>query len=175
LSKAYPPYDPETVVVGAVGRPHGLHGELWVRPYNAGGDALDGIEAVVLDRDGVRTTYAVQAARAAGDGVLIKLAGIDDREAAATLTLALVRVPRAELPPLEAGEFYVEDVVGCAVSHEDGRPLGSAVGTFWNGAHDVMTVLDAAGRERLIPLVRDFVVAVDVPGRNIRVIWEDDD
>jgi 16S rRNA processing protein RimM len=174
LSKDYPPYDPETVVVGAVGRPHGLRGELWVRPYNAGGDALDGVGRVVLDRDGVRTAYDVQAARPAGDGVLVTLAGVGDRDAAASLTLALVRVARADLPPLEPGEYYVEDVVGCTVFREDGTLLGSAVGTFWNGAHDVMTVVDASGHERLIPLVPDFVLAVDGPGRKIQVDWEDD-
>jgi 16S rRNA processing protein RimM len=174
LSKDYPPYDPETVVLGAVGRPHGLHGELWVRPYNAGGDALDGVDSVVLDRDGKRTPYEIEAARGAGEGVLVKLAGVDDRDAAAALTLSLVRVARADLPPLEPGEYYVEDVVGCAVVRDDGTPLGSAVGTFWNGAHDVMTVVDAAGSERLIPLVPDFVLAVDGPGRKIQVSWEDE-
>ena len=42
--------------------------------------------------------------------------------------------------PLEPGEYYVEDVIGCAVDDENGAPLGVAVGTFWNGAHDVMIV-----------------------------------
>lgn len=160
-------------MVGAVGRPHGLRGELWVRLYNAAGDGLDGVATVLIDRDGARTPYALEAVRPAPDAALVKLAGVDDRDAAAALTLGLVRVRRADLPPLGPGEFFVEDVVGCAVFREDGAVLGSAVGTFWNGAHDVMTVIDDAGRERLIPLVRDFVLAVDGPGRRIRVNWED--
>jgi 16S rRNA processing protein RimM len=99
------------------------------------------------------------------------------------LTLREVRVPRTALPPLEPGEYYVEDVPGCAVEDENGRALGVAVGTFWNGAHDVLTVADQerqegqegeAGKERLIPLVPAIVLTVDARGRKIRVRWDDD-
>jgi 16S rRNA processing protein RimM len=172
---APPPYDPETVVVGAVGRPHGLSGELWVRLYNVGGEAFTDAASVILDRDGTRRSYDIEALRPAADAVLIKLVGVDDRDAAAKLTLSLVRVARSTLPPLDPGEFYVEDVVGCAVERDDGADLGTVVGTFWNGAHDVMTVVAADGRERMIPVVTEFVVAVDAPGRKIRVRWDDHD
>jgi 16S rRNA processing protein RimM len=178
-------YDAETVVVGVVGRPHGLRGELSLRPYNTRGSAFAGARSLILERDGARRTHTVESLRPAHDTVIVKLVGIDDRDAAAALTLAIVRLPRAGLPPLGPGEFYVEDVVGCSVVGEDGAPLGVAVGTFWNGAHDVMTVVaegapggepeGQAAAERLIPLVPEFVVAVDVPGRRIQVRWSDDE
>jgi ribosomal 30S subunit maturation factor RimM len=46
------------------------------------------------------------------------------------------------------------------------------VGTFWNGAHDVVTVAGPDGREHLIPLVPDFVLSVDPAGRKIIVRWD---
>ena len=67
------------------------------------------------------------------------LAGVDDREAAAALTLGEVRVARAACRRSEPGEYFVEDIVGCAVESDDGRPLGVVSGTLWNGAHDVAT------------------------------------
>ena len=70
---------------------------------------------------------------------------------------------------------YVEDVVGCAVSDENGRPLGIVKGTFWNGAHDVCTVIDSDGRDHLLPLVPEFVLEVDTAGRKMRVRRIDDD
>jgi 16S rRNA processing protein RimM len=153
-----------------------LHGELWVRPFNAGGPAFEVAESLIFERDGVRTTFAVDEARPAGDGVLVKLHGVDDRDAAAALTLSEVRAARAELPPLGPGEYYVEDLVGCAAVRDgDDAPLGVVAGTFWNGAHDVMTVVAPDGAERLIPVVPDFVLAVDSPGRKIRVRSDDDD
>ena len=66
------------------------------------------------------------------------------------MTLAQVRLPRTALPPLAPGKYYVEDVVGCAVEDEAGHPLGAVRGTFWNGAHDVATVIADDGRERMI-------------------------
>ena len=48
-----------------------------------------------------------------------------------------------------------------------------AVGTFWNGAHDVLTVAEG-DQERHIPLVPDFVLTVDARGRKIRVRWDND-
>jgi 16S rRNA processing protein RimM len=149
-------------------------GELSLRPYNPQGRSLAGLRRVIVVRAGRREEHEVTACRAVEGGYLLRLAGVADREKAATFTLGEVRVLRTALPPLEPGEYYVEDVPGCAVEDEAGRPLGVAVGTFWNGAHDVLTVADAEGRERLIPLVPEFVLTVDAHGRKIRVRWDDD-
>jgi len=162
------------VVLGVVGRPHGVRGEVWLRPHNAQGSALAGLSAVLLVRGGVKTSYAVTSLRVAPDGVIVKLEGVDDREAAAALTLAEIHAPRTALPPLGPGEFYVSDVIGCSVVHADGRPIGRATGTFWNGAHDVMIVEGEAG-EQLIPLVPNFVVTVDASSRRIVVTWDGHD
>jgi 16S rRNA processing protein RimM len=119
--------------------------------------------------------YSVTSMRPVADAYIAHLDGVDDREAAAALTNAEVRIARAALPPLEPGEYYIEDVVGCAVETEDGRALGVVRGTIWNGAHDVATVEGADGREHLIPLVPDFVLNVDTPARQMRVRWEEDE
>jgi 16S rRNA processing protein RimM len=172
------PYDPETVVLGVVGKPHGVKGELWLRPHNVHGRSFEGLRTLVLDRAGVRTSYPIVALRPTPDGALVKLAGVDSREAASALTLCQVVVPRAVLPPLAPGEYYVGDVIGCAVVHETGGTLGVVTGTFWNGAQDVMVVvMSGAGtgeppEEHLIPLLPQFVVTVDASGRKIVVSWD---
>ncbi len=173
------PYDPETVVLGVVGRPHGVGGELWLRPHNAQGRSFEGLASLWLDKDGARRTFQVTSLRVTPDGALVKLAGVGDRAAAAALTLAVVLAPRTALPPLAPGEYYVSDVAGCAVFHVDGRALGVVASTFWNGAHDIMIVENAAAeadaREQLIPLVPQFVVNADVAGRKIVVDWDGHD
>lgn len=168
-------YDPDTLPIGVLGRPHGVSGEIIFRPHDAGSRAVEGMQQILVVRDGRRLNYEVTSLRPVSGGYLLRLAGVGDRDAAAALTLAEIRVPRASLPPLAAGEFYVEDVVGCAVSDEAGRSLGVVQATFWNGAHDVCTVVDADGRDRLLPLVPEFVLEVDTPGRKMRVRWQDDD
>jgi 16S rRNA processing protein RimM len=166
--------DPETVVLGVVGRPHGVRGEVTLRPHNTHGRSFEGLRAISLVRDGVSRSFEIVALRPTPDGAIAKLAGIDNREAAAALTLSEVRTPRAALPPLAPGEYYVSDVHGCAVVDESGRALGTVESTFWNGAQDIM-VVGKGDEEQLIPLVPAFVVTVDVPGRKIVVSWEGHD
>jgi 16S rRNA processing protein RimM len=168
------PYDPDTLSVGVLGRPHGVRGDMYFRPHNPKSRAFDEIEQLWLVQGDETRRYEVTSMRPVADAYIAHLAGVDDREAAAALTLAEVRVARADLPPLEAGEYFVEDVVGCTVEGEDGRALGVVSGTLWNGAHDVAAVAGADGRERLIPLVPDYVLNVDAPARKMRVRWDDD-
>lgn len=167
-------YDPEMVVLGVVGKPHGVHGELWLRPHNEHGRPFDGLRELLLVKDGVAKAYTVATLKPAQGGALVRFAGVESRQAAAALTLAEVRARRSALPPLAPGEFYVEDVVGCRVLHESGRELGVVESTFWNGAHDVMIVRGAGepAGEELIPLVPAFLVTVDVAGRKVVVSWE---
>ena len=168
------PFDPETVVLGVVGKPHGVHGEVWLRAHNAHGHSFEGMRELLLVRGGVTTTHAIVGLRLTPDGALARLAGVETREAAAALTLAEVRAKRAALPPLEPGEFYVDDVIGCQVFHEDGRALGVVASTFWNGAHDMMIVTGPGDppTEELIPLLPQFVAMMDAPGRKIVVRWD---
>jgi 16S rRNA processing protein RimM len=166
------PYDPETVVLGVVGRPHGVHGELWLRPHNVRGRSFEGLRELLLFRKGALTTHAIVALRLTPDGALVKLAGVETREAAAAFTLAEIHARRTTLPPLGPGEFYVDDAIGCDVLDENGRALGVVAGTFWNGAHDIMTVKPPEGDELLIPLLPQFVVSMDAPGRKIVVRWD---
>jgi 16S rRNA processing protein RimM len=152
-------------------------GEISLRPYNPQGRSLATLRRIVVVRAGRREEREVTACRPVEGGYLMRLAGVATREAAAAFTLGEVRVLRTSLPPLGPGEYYVEDVPGCAVEDESGRALGVAVGTFWNGAHDVLTVADQEGKEgkeRLIPLVPDFVLTVDARGRKILVRWDDE-
>jgi 16S rRNA processing protein RimM len=168
-------YDPDTLPVGTLGRPHGVAGEIALRAYNPQSHGLLGLaELLVDDRGGQRRRFDVRSVRPTADGYLVRLAGIDSREAAAALTLAEARVPRSALPPLGEGEFYVEDIPGCVVEDQAGRSRGRARATFWNGAHDVLTVDVDGGGEELIPLVPGFVLTVDAPRRRIRVQWADD-
>lgn len=152
-----------------------MGGEISLRPYNPHGEISSRVAQLILVREGRREVYPVRAFRAASGGYLVRFAGFDDRESVAVLTHAEVRIDRTALPTLGPGEYYVEDVIGCAVDDEGGRALGEAREVFWNGAHDVVTVVDAAGAERLIPLVPEVVLTADTAGRKLRVRWDGDE
>ncbi len=157
---------------GVLGRPHGVRGEIILRPYNAGGFALDEVEvpfSVDLEKGGSIVSRSLVAVRAAANDFLVRFEGIGDRDAAAALTNAVVLLPRDQLPELDPGEFYVEDLVGCEVFDQAGRRRGVVRGTFWNGAQDVLTIVDADGAEWMVPAVDDFLQEIDLEGRRIVV------
>lgn len=142
-------YDPRTLAIGVLGKPHGVRGEIGLRLFNLEGSALEGAAPlrpgpVILARGAERITRVVTAIRPFGAGLLLTIEGVDSREAASALTHHEVRVERASLPPPRPGEYFVSDVVGCDVFNQDGTRLGAVRETFWNGAHDVMIVVGEA-------------------------------
>lgn len=177
-------YDPLTLPFGILGRPHGLRGELSLRPFNERAVLPAGLRTILVDRPGGRESRTVVAVRQAAAELLITIEGVASREQAAQLNGCVVRLARHALPPPAAGEYYIEDVTGCQVEDQDGRLLGRADGVFWNGAQDVMVVKGGRGREssdaahddreRLIPLVPEYVIAVDAPARLVKVRWSDE-
>jgi 16S rRNA processing protein RimM len=154
---------------GVLGRSHGISGELILRPYHAGGLRIDRLPlplAVTLGQPGDPEPLAIVAARKFADAFLVKLDGIASREGAARLAGRELRISRAALPPLGDGEFYVEDLIGCVVNDIHGNVLGTVRGLFWNGAHAVLSLNDD---ERLLPVVPEFIVAVDPSKRVVTV------
>jgi 16S rRNA processing protein RimM len=172
-----PSYDPRTIAIGVLGKPHGVRGEIGLRLFNMETVAPLEPGPVVLERGGRSARHTVTQVRPFGAGLLVMFAGVESREEAAALTHSEVRVERTALPAPATDEFFVADVVGCQVINHDGARLGVVDETFWNGAHDVMVVRDdaAGATERLIPLVPDFIRAVDAASRTVRVEWQQDD
>jgi 16S rRNA processing protein RimM len=157
-----------------MGRPHGLDGEMMLRPHNRRGAELAAGTAVILERGGVREERRLERVRPTADGWLVRLDGVASRDDAAALVNAGVRMRRSALPALAPGEFYVDDLLGCAVTGDDGRALGTVQSVFWNGAHDVM-VIRRDEVEHLVPVVAQVVRDVDPAAGKIVVTWDDDD
>lgn len=161
----------QLVVVGRVGRPHGIGGEMRGIPTGATLATLRVGDRVVLAgaaADPPRE-LAIVSIRPVDRGVLIRFDGIDVREAAAALTGATISVRDDRLAPIaEPDEFYVRDLVGCDVFTGDVR-LGCVVDVHPGAANDALVVRDADGREVLVPFTRDAVTALDVEGRRIAI------
>jgi 16S rRNA processing protein RimM len=112
--------------------------------------------------------------RAQGKGVIGKLPGCDDRDAAAKLIGATIQVQRSALPKPKRGEIYWTDLEGLDVVTTQGARLGKVSHLFATGANDVLVVHDGE-RERLIPYVTEqFVHEVDLKAGRITVDWDPD-
>jgi 16S rRNA processing protein RimM len=147
--------DPETVVVGRVGRPHGLNGAFVVE--NASEDPVRFAVGASLLVAG-EPARVEESKRARGRPVI----RLDRRvERGASLEVA-----RADLPPPDADSFYVFQVVGLAVIEEGGgRVLGRVVDVAPGLANDVLE-LDSG---LALPLVEDCVRQIDLEAGRIVV------
>ena len=150
----------ERVEVGVVTRPHGVRGELRVVLHQPDSTAL--LEAAVVWIDGER--HEVVKARAVKDAILLKVAAIDDRDAAGELRGAPVEVDR-EAIDVGPDEILLADLVGCEVLTEAGERWGE-VTRVETGPQDRL-VIDDDGRERQLPFVSEFIREVDLEGRRI--------
>ena len=118
-----------------------------MRPYNPQGRALDGAPAdLARARRAAATRYEVDVdCRPVAGGYLVRLAGVDDREAAAALTLGEVRVARAVAAAARARASTTSRTSSAARSRtRTAARWASSSGTFWNGAHDVADGGDGA-------------------------------
>ena len=110
--------------------------------------------------------------REQGKGIIAKLPGCDDRDAAARLIGATIQVRRSALAKPKRGEIYWADLEGLDVVTAQGVALGKVSHLFSTGANDVLVVHDGE-RERLIPYVtQQFVCEVDLKVGRITVDWD---
>ena len=114
----------------------------------------------------------IEKAQAQGGSVVAKLAGCDDRTAAAAYRGRDVAVSRDAFPATAPNEFYWSDLVGLKVVNADAEELGTVSRVFETGANDVLVV--ESQRERLIPFTQEVVKQVDLGAGVIHVDWDAD-
>lgn len=161
------------VIVGRIGGLHGVRG--WLKVYShtePRGRILDyGPWLVQGEDDGL--TVEVEDGREHGKGIVVKLKGYDDRDAAARLLGRDIAVRRARLGAPAPGEYYWTDLEGLRVVTLEGRELGLIDHLFETGANDVVVV--RGDRERLIPFVQGQVIRrIDIDAGVMEVDWDPD-
>jgi 16S rRNA processing protein RimM len=160
--------------VGQVVAVQGVAGRIKVKAISGDPSGLLAAHSLRLcgkpDRGGPGgRDFEVNAAQRSGGCAVFALKGIETPEAAGELVGARVFVRREELPPPGEDEYFVADLVGCAVIAADGVPIGRVTSVVSGTAHDWLEIRRSGGEEALLPVVSEFVREVDVAGRRIVV------
>ncbi len=160
------------LVVGRIGRPHGLRGEVTIE-VRTDDPALRFAPGSVLVTDPAeRGPLTVLAARLHSGRLIVAFDGVDDRDDAEELRGTLLEIDSADLKPLtDPEEFYDHDLIGLAVVTVQGDHVGLVADVLHHGQD--LLVVDAAGDrtggEILIPFVAALVPEVDVAGGRLVV------
>jgi 16S rRNA processing protein RimM len=155
---------PDTVVVGRIGRPHGVRGEVTVEVRTDDPDDRFVPGAVLLTEPAARGPLTVAGVRWHREVLLLTVTGVESREAAEELRDTELHVPVADLPPLEDPDaYYDHQLVGLAARLTDGAALGTVTAVRHEGA-DLLVVARTGGGELLVPFVAAIVPTVDLAG-----------
>jgi 16S rRNA processing protein RimM len=156
------------MAVAAVRAAHGTAGEVRVRSFSGETGHLLRLADVTLRRGAAERTVAVESARPASPDVLVKFAGVDDREAAQALVGWELWVDRSRAAPLAAGEFYTADLCRCSLFVGDER-VGEVTGICETGHAPLLEVRTRDGRTVMVPFTDHFVGEVDVAAGRVEL------
>ncbi|GAA2457362.1 ribosome maturation factor RimM [Actinomadura vinacea] len=154
----------DRLVIGRIGRPHGIRGELTIDVrtddpelrFAPGGElATDPVAAGPL---------TVEHARRHSGRLLVRFAGVGDRDAAEELRGVWLVVDPDDIPgSADPDEFHDQELVGLTAVTVAGDEVGTVTGILHTG-QDLLVIGRAGGGEALVPFVAALVPEVDVPG-----------
>lgn len=163
------------VVVGRIGKPHGIRGEVTV-DVRTDEPTLRYADGAVLRAVPPRGSafslgsLTVSRTRWHQQVLLVTFAELADRNAAeAARNVILHAMIDATAVPDDPDEFYDHQLVGLAAHDLDGVLLGEVTGLVHGGAQDLLAIKAVDGRATLVPFVTALVPEVDLAGRRVVV------
>ena len=163
--------DDKPVVLGQISGLFGVKGWVKIHSYTEPREAILDYVDWHIGQESDWKSAALAEGKRHGKTVIARLAGIDDRDAAAVLVNKLISVPRSKMPDTANGEYYWSDLEGLTVVRQDGKLLGQVAHLLETGANDVLVV--RGDQEVLIPYIAGKVIEdVDLAAGVIRVNWE---
>ncbi len=158
--------EPHYLAVARVERPWGIRGECKCEVLTSFPDKLGRLVRVYLGPHAA--PYDVAHFRWHAGALLVKLAGVDDRNAAEALRGQLVQIAREDAVEIEPGQYYEHQILGLDVVTEGGQPLGQVVEVLSTGANDVYVVQGPRG-EILLPARAEVVRQIDLAANRMTV------
>jgi 16S rRNA processing protein RimM len=162
------PVKPDRVLLGEIGRPQGLQGEVRIRSFTAEPAAIADY-GPLEDEAGMRL-FEIESLRITAKALTARLKGVESRDQAEALTGTRLFVPRSRLPEREEDEWYHSDLIGLAALAPDGATIGTVIAVHNFGAGDLLEIgPPGGGATVLMPFTRETVPEVDVEGGWLRI------
>ena len=159
----------EWIAVAVLGRTRGNRGEITAIPFSTKLERYEALREVYLlsAASPEPRKYPVERTWFHDATLIFKFVGVDSISDAELLTGSEVRIPFAQRVPLDPGEYFTADLVGCAiVDRRTGQSLGHVTAFDESGGGQGILIVDGSW---MIPFVRTICVEIDPPSKRIAV------
>jgi 16S rRNA processing protein RimM len=155
----------ELLEIGKIVRPHGIAGRMKVLSHLESQDVLTGLAEVSVGRKVQEAVvFPLEAVQPGKGSFILKLKGIEDRDAAARYKGLSVWMTSDGMKKLPEGEYYWRDIIGLQVVTEEGDALGRIESVFPTGSNDVYVCRNGE-KEILLPAIEEVVRKIDMDRR----------
>ncbi|MFF5448376.1 ribosome maturation factor RimM [Streptomyces sp. NPDC012888] len=151
------------LVVARIGRAHGIKGEVTVEVRTDEPELRLGPGAVLRTEPASAGPLTVETGRVHSGRLLLRFAGVKDRNAAEALrnTLLIADVDPSELPE-DPDEFYDHQLIDLDVVLADGTVIGRITEISHLPSQDLFIVEREDGSEVMVPFVEEIVTEIDL-------------
>ena len=160
------------LIVGRVVKAHGLTGELVVDVRTDDPELRFAPGEVLRARGADRRerSFAVETVRPHGNRLLVRLAGVADRDTADSLRGNVFIVDSADLPPIdEADTYYDHQLEGLRVRTTAGEDVGIVAEVLHTSGGELLAVNRENASELLVPFVSAIVTSVSLADNLVEI------
>jgi 16S rRNA processing protein RimM len=158
------------VIVGRIGRAHGIKGEVGMVVQTDEPDRRFADGAILLTDSRTPRKLTVASSRWHSGRLLVKFAEVPDRTAAEQLrNLSLQAEVSDDERPEDPEEFYDRELIGLAVRTTEGVEAGEVIDVVHLPSQDLLEIRRPAGNAVLVPLVEELVPEIDLGDRYVVV------
>ena len=144
--------------LGQITSPVGIKGEMRVYPYTDDTTRFSAVKTILVD--GEKEPRRLERFRRDKNLVVIKISGIDDRNASELYRGKNLFVDKKDFP-LEEDVFFADDIVGIEVYSEDGKRVGKVIDILNKPNQDIYEIETQEGKTFMLPAVKEFVLDID--------------
>ena len=157
--------DKEFIVIGRIGKPHGVKGSIRVYPLTDFPGRFTDLRSAYIDS----TPVEIISAQYSNDFIIMNIKTFDTREKAASVTGRLLKIDRRDAAPLSEGEYYAFDIIGLDVYDENGIQVGTVVNILKTGSNDVYVIAVPGQKDYLLPALKKYVKEINLAEKRIVV------
>ena len=148
--------------VGVITSTHGVRGEVKVFPTTDDMNRFKKLKTVILDAGKEQKTLEIEQVKFFKNMVILKFKGFDNINDVEMWRQKDLLITREQAVKLSPDENFIVDLIGLTVMTDEGEKLGVMQDVLQTGANDVYVVKTTAGKEVLLPAIKDCILNVDL-------------